>query len=178
MAPLRHHDMIRLRGTGSRTRTCDWRGGHAGGHFLQQAEKKRIFVLLTTFCYHLDGDGSDGEDCRGGMRLSHFQANSVATSLILATAAVAVSVGSSLGRKDCVSPSDPFERFHRCPRFHNALLLTPVAWRNGLRLLTGEHQSALYVTALQTLQGVVLEAGDRHGVVLHHLRHMHFCRAH
>jgi hypothetical protein len=36
-----------------------------------------------------------------------------------------------------------FERFHRCPRFHNALLLTPEAWRNGLRLLTGEHQSAL-----------------------------------
>jgi hypothetical protein len=25
---------------------------------------------------------------------------------------------------------------------------------------------------------VVLEAGDRHGVVLHHLRHIHFCRAH
>jgi hypothetical protein len=88
------------------------------------------------------------------------------------------SVGCSPGRKGCVSPSHPFERFHRCPRFDNALLVTPVAWRNGLRLLTGEHQSALYVTALQTLQGVVLEAGDRHGVVLHHLRHIHFCRAH
>jgi hypothetical protein len=88
------------------------------------------------------------------------------------------SVGCSLGRKGCVSPSHPFERFHRCPRFDNALLLTPVAWRNGLGLLTGEHQSALYVTALQTFQGVVLEAGDRHGVVLRHLRHMHFCRAH
>ena len=25
-------------------------------------------VLLTTFCYHLAGDGSDGDDCRGGMR--------------------------------------------------------------------------------------------------------------
>src|SRR5215471_2862104 len=52
-------------------------------------------------------------------------------------------VGCSPGRKDCVSPSHPFERFHRCPRFDNALLLTPVAWQNGLRLLTGEHQSAL-----------------------------------
>src|SRR6516162_11646829 len=87
------------------------------------------------------------------------------------------SVGCSLGRKGCVSPSHPFERFHRCPWFDNALLLTPVAWRNGLGLLTGEHQSALYVTALQTFQGVVLEAGDRHGVVLHHLRHIHFRRA-
>src|SRR5215469_12669780 len=90
MAPLRHHDVIRLRGTGSRTRTCDWLGGHAGGHFLQHAEKKRIFVPLTTFCYHLGGDGSDGDDCRGGMRLSHFRANSVAISLILTPAAVAV----------------------------------------------------------------------------------------
>jgi hypothetical protein len=88
------------------------------------------------------------------------------------------SVGCSLGCKRCISPSDPFERFHRCPRFHDALLLTPKARRNGLRLLTGEHQSALYVTALQTLQRVVLEAGDRHGAGLHHLRHIHFCRAH
>jgi hypothetical protein len=88
------------------------------------------------------------------------------------------SVGCSSGRKGCVSPSDPFERFHRCPRFDNALLPTPKAWQNGLRLLTCERQSALYVTALQTLQRVVLEAGDRHGVVLHHLRHIHFCRAH
>jgi len=47
-------------------------------------------ALLTTFCYHLDGDGSDGEGCRGGMRLSHFRANSVVISSILATAAVAV----------------------------------------------------------------------------------------
>src|SRR5262245_58148890 len=39
-------------------------------------------LLLTTFCYHLDG--------RGGMRLSHFRTNPVANSLILATAAVAV----------------------------------------------------------------------------------------
>src|SRR5262245_27832068 len=44
----------------------------------------------TTFSYHLDGDGSDGDDCRGGMRLSHFRANSVAISLILTPAAVAV----------------------------------------------------------------------------------------
>src|SRR5262249_56292628 len=87
MAPLRHHDVIRLRGTGSRTRTCDWLGGHAGGHFLQHAEKKRIFVLLTTSCYHLGGDGSDGEDCRGGMRLSPFRANSLAISFILSPAA-------------------------------------------------------------------------------------------
>src|SRR5262249_3041220 len=47
-------------------------------------------LILTTFCYHSDGDGSDGEDCRGGMRLSHFRANSVAISLILTPAAVAV----------------------------------------------------------------------------------------
>src|SRR5262245_1036517 len=90
MAPLRHHDVIRLRGTGSRKRTCDWLDGHAGGHFLQHAEKKAHFCALTTFCYHLDGDGSDGEDYRGGMRLSHFRANSVAISLILTPAAVAV----------------------------------------------------------------------------------------
>src|SRR5262249_27039915 len=77
------------------------------------------------------------------------------------------SVGCSLRRKGCVSPSHPFERFHRCSRFHNALLLEPEAWRNGLRLLTGEHQAALYVTALQTLRRMVLEAGDRHGAVLH-----------
>src|SRR5215813_5259005 len=90
MAPLRHHDVIRLRGTGSRTRTCDRPGGHAGRYLLQHSAKKRIFVPLTTFCYHLGGDGSDGEDCRGGMRLSHFRANSVAISLILTPAAVAV----------------------------------------------------------------------------------------
>src|SRR5262249_55477473 len=59
------------------------------------------------------------------------------------------SVGCSPGRKGCISPSHPFERFHRCPRLDNALLLTPVAWRSGLRLLRGELQSALYVTALQ-----------------------------
>jgi hypothetical protein len=47
-------------------------------------------VLLSTFCYHLDGDGSDREDCRGGIKLSHFWANSLAISWILATAAVAV----------------------------------------------------------------------------------------
>src|SRR5438132_11301882 len=45
-------------------------------------------VLLSTFCYHLD-DGSDREDCRGGIKLSHFWANSLAISWILATAAVA-----------------------------------------------------------------------------------------
>src|SRR5262245_33484651 len=111
------------------------------------------------------------------MRLSHFRANSVAISLILTPAAVAV-LSAALWAAGCVSPSHPFERFHRGPRFDNALLLTPVAWRNGLGLLTGEHQSALYVTALQTFQGMVLEAGDRHGVVLHHLRHIHFRRAH
>ena len=73
--------------------------------------------------------------------------------------------------------SDSFERFHWCPRLDNALGLTPLAWRNRLRLLTGEHQSALYITALQTLQRVVLEARDRHGAVLLYLRHIHFCRA-
>jgi hypothetical protein len=80
----------------------------------------------------------------------------------------------SVGRKDRVSPADPFKCFHRGPRFRN----TPGPWRHRLRLLTGEYQSALYVTALQTLQRVVLEAGDRHGVVLLYLRHIHFCRAH
>jgi hypothetical protein len=169
MAPLRHHDVIRLSGAGPRTPACDWLGGHAGGYLLQHSAKKRIFViaitspaqrrrssetrrvshvrcsasmissrtqprqrgaslrswvvppvrqimsckghlgstlaepssyrkaqvafrsvLLTTFCSHLDGDGSDGDDCRGGMRLCHFRANSVAISLILTPAAVAV----------------------------------------------------------------------------------------
>src|SRR5262245_8640851 len=106
MAPLRHHDVIRLSGTGARKRTCDWLGGHAGGYLLQvkgapweyagrtvklpKAQMAFRNVLLTTFCYHLDGDGSDGDDCRGGMRLSHFRANSVAISLILTPAAVAV----------------------------------------------------------------------------------------
>src|SRR5262249_13574438 len=90
MAPLKHHDIIRLRGPGPRKRTYDRLGGHAGRYLLQHSAKKRIFVPLTTFCYHLDGDGSDGDDCRGGMRLRHFRANSVAISLILAPAAVAV----------------------------------------------------------------------------------------
>src|SRR5262249_33567374 len=58
--------------------------------FSATREKKRFFVPLTTFCYHFDGDASDGDDCRGGMRLSHFRANSVAISLILTPAAVAV----------------------------------------------------------------------------------------
>src|SRR5262249_13001658 len=40
--------------------------------------------------YHLDVDGSDDESFRGGIRSSHFRANSVAISLILAIAAVAV----------------------------------------------------------------------------------------
>ena len=150
-------------------------------------------VLLSTFCYHLDGDGSDREDCRGGIKLSHFWANSLAISWILATAAVAALLAAlwaaraasrlrTLSNASCVVPIPGALRlrtFKRgCPRFHDALLLTPKARRNGLRLLTGEHQSALYVTALQTLQRVVLEAGDRHGAGLHHLRHIHFCRAH
>src|SRR5262249_29595154 len=84
----------------------------------------------------------------------------------------------SLRCKGRMPASGSFERFHWCPRLHNALDLTPVAWRNGLRLLTGEYRSALYVTTLQTLQRVVLETGDRHGVVLLYLRHIHLCRAH
>src|SRR5262249_21298616 len=52
--------------------------------------QKAHFCALTTLCYHLGGHGSDGEDCRGGMRLSHFRATSVAISLILTPAAVAV----------------------------------------------------------------------------------------
>ena len=68
------------------------------GFTLPPAQRSALRSLVKT----LDGlrelgaiggsraDGSDGEDCRCGMRLSHFRANSVAISLILATAAVAV----------------------------------------------------------------------------------------
>jgi hypothetical protein len=48
MAPLRHHDVIRLSGTGARKRICDWLGGHAGGYLLQHSAKKRIFVIAIT----------------------------------------------------------------------------------------------------------------------------------
>src|SRR5262249_15862237 len=53
-------------------------------------KKKRVFVPLTTFCYHLDGDGSDGDDCRGGMGLSPLRAKSLAIFFILTPAAVGV----------------------------------------------------------------------------------------
>src|SRR6516162_11294317 len=48
MAPLKHHDIIRLRGTGSRKRTWDWLSGRAGGHLCNTREKKRIFVIAIT----------------------------------------------------------------------------------------------------------------------------------
>ena len=70
-------------------------------------------VLLSTFCYHLYGDGSDREDCRGGIKLSHFWANSLAISWILATAAVAVLSAALWAARRCISPSDPFERVMR-----------------------------------------------------------------
>src|SRR6516164_1963667 len=43
MAPLKHHDIIRLRGTGSRKRTWDWLSGRAGGHLCNTREKKAHF---------------------------------------------------------------------------------------------------------------------------------------
>jgi hypothetical protein len=35
-------------GGGSRKRTCDWLGGHAGAYLLQHSAKKRIFVIAIT----------------------------------------------------------------------------------------------------------------------------------
>src|SRR5262249_60788821 len=43
----------------------------------------------------------------------------------------------SLGRKGCLSPSHPFERFHRCPRFYHSLLLSPLTWRTWFGFLLG-----------------------------------------
>jgi hypothetical protein len=40
--------IIRERADGPRKRTCDWRGGHAGGYLLQHSAKKRIFVTAIT----------------------------------------------------------------------------------------------------------------------------------
>jgi hypothetical protein len=125
---------------------------------------------------HSRVDGPGGEDWQQrGIRLCHFRSNSAAISLIVATAAVAVlSAALSAARE---SASDFFECFPRCPGFHSPLILTPLTWRNRLRLLMGEHPSPLYITALQTLQRVVLKARDRDGQVLLYLRHIHFCRA-
>jgi hypothetical protein len=69
-------------------------------------------------------------------------------------------IGCSTGRSAGFGPRGINECLVWCLRFHNALELAPVAWQNGLRLLTGEHQSVLYSTALHR---VVFEAEGRHG---------------
>src|SRR5262245_21280494 len=43
MALLRHHDVIRLRGTSPRKRTRDWLGGPAGGHLCNTRQKMAFF---------------------------------------------------------------------------------------------------------------------------------------
>src|SRR5262245_26655595 len=73
------------------------------------------------------------------------------------------SLGCSFRCKGRMPASGFFECFPRCPGFHSPLILMPLTWRNRLRLLTGEHPSPLYITALQTLQRVVLKARDRDG---------------
>src|SRR5262249_21371416 len=136
MALLRHHDVIRLRGTGSRTRTCDWLGGHAGGYLLQHSAKSAFLcpnhVLLPfgrrRFRWRRLPRRDEIIPLPSKLRGYFFDPYA---------RCCRCSVGCSLGRKGCVSRSHPFERFHRCPWFDNALLLTPVAWRNGLGLLMG-----------------------------------------
>ena len=115
-----HWSRARTRSTGSEASEEDWGGGR--------------WRLSVRFLCRTSREASDG---RHAAELN-WQAHAAT-----APRSNSCPVGCSPGRKGCVSPSHPFERFHRCPRFDNALLLTPVAWQNGLRLLTGEHQSAL-----------------------------------